>query len=283
MAHLKWTSRLFLIISIMLVIVTAIFIIQPITKTASVDKGYCHITWIQWNTAPCLRAGTTSYTIPIISGTFWYPMSPKSVKFTALSYDQHHADRSLYEKIGLSPSPTAFLVDDLSDTPMINCSTATDTSIKQKLVDYLPLFKGILNTTSLTDNEPEYYPERFIDCFYQAASATVFLKWKAMNVWLSVLFFFSLFGLFFPAVAMLAKNEPDGPLRGMAELLSFVPYLMHLAFYLLFVEFIAWGILNIEPLMECEKLFKKGSVFFLIKWLWKKSPCSAQSNENSSD
>lgn len=282
MSDLKgWVSRLYTAVVIALLVCQGVFVINPINKESSVTDGYCHITMLRWTKVPCLRSGSLlTYNIPSLSGNFWIHMNPVMKTFAQLSVDIDHVNE---KSKGMDFQ--AFLIDDLSDSTLLDCSNTSITSTKQLLVDYLPVFKEVLNVTSKTEHLPKLYPDRFIDCSYRNTTH-VYLRYKRLNKLLVIPFVFNIF-LIGVGLHLIIENDDDGPIKEFSTMISMPFYLaafvLHAIGYVLFVAVIGWTIFNIEPTLSLEESFNKGSIFLIFKWLKKKiGRCCRPSNSTSS-
>jgi len=256
----------------------------PMNKEIEVTGGYCHIAQLMWSTATCMRYNhSTSYDVPSFSGYFWKHMNPEEASFTRLSVDSSHMHDNNFKDIGLA-NPNVFLAGDLTDKSLLNCANASISSTKQLLVNYLPLFKGVLNVNSTTKNLPKYYPKQFIDCSFRNQTH-VYLTFKRVSRWMVALFVATMF-LIGGGLYLIVEHDDDGPIKEFSMMISMpillASYLLHAILYLIFVAVIGWSIFNIEPALSLEESFKKGSIFIIFKWIYQKIKSCCQPRGSTS-
>ncbi|XP_063674862.1 uncharacterized protein LOC134811749 [Bolinopsis microptera] len=277
MAGLKvWGARLFTAVTIVTLVCQGLYVINPMTHDAAVVDGYCHITLLTWVLTQCNRTTpNTLYSSPSLSGRFWRHMDPASMDFVRLFVNNNQ----------LSLPTQGFLVDDLTNKSLLDCSKASFISTKQKLVNYLPVFKDVLDVESLTENLPKLYPNKFIDCSY-LNSTHVYLNYKRVSKFLMIPFLlnFILIGL---GLVYIIDHDDDGPIKAFSTMivmpLYLVAFLIHVVLYVIFIAIIGWSIFNIEPSLNLEESFNKGSILIIFRWIRDKiKRCIKPSDSSSS-
>lgn len=278
MAGLKvWGARLFTAVAIATIICQGVYVINPMADDVGVKDGYCHITLLTWILTQCDRINTQTslYYSPSLSGQFWQHMNPTSMEFKVLLVNNHQ----------FSLPAEGFLVDDLTDKSLLNCSKASYISTKQLLVDYLPVFKDVLDVQSPTENLPNFYPNKFIDCSYHDVTR-VYLNYKRVNKFLLIPFLLNLvlIGL---GLNYIIGHDDDGPIKEFCSViimpLYLVIFLLHIALYVIFIAVIGWSIFNIEPSLSLEESFNKGSILIIFRWIRDKiKECIKPSDSSSS-
>lgn len=283
-----WISKLVTIAIFALMILQAVMLIHPMNKDDSRYDGVCNITSLVWYRAPCTRTSSNvylQYDVPIITGGFAEvhgrpTISPGTViqansTVNTLLYSYLWVNESRTDEYGNGgPEVDAFLFDDNSDNPLIDCSVADIVSTKKLIAQYIPQLEPYLYVNSATANTVGSL-DFYFNCTYENHNQKfgAFLLYKRTNKLYVIPFLITLFGVIC-GLYFIRKYDVDGPIKELSEfilqILFMFVFAVHYIYYLAFRIIIGQVIFNIDPPDPMDDL-KAGSIFFPIVWLFKKA------------
>lgn len=259
-------------------------IINPMNLESTVIRGVCRVTAISWLQDKCERdpAYFHYYPLLLISGEFVnLPGSPAVETGTSFaanesvivaSFDHLSVNKFRVDgKHGRGPNKQAFLFDDMSGSPLVNCSNSSIVSLKKQLVSFLPHLTSALNTTSLTIHYPAYFPLNYFNCSHDTMDSKTYLSFQKVDKLFLIPFFATIAFLIF-CLYLVQKYDVDGPIKDLAAFFLQIVFLIVFAVnFLFYVVYVILGhiVCNLD-VMDPETFLRKGSIFLPLVWFYKK-------------